>query len=221
MHTSPVSACARANMLETLTAYRDMGYDGVFVTEHFIDGNINRDVRHLPYPEMLEYYFTAYLEAKSLEAQVGIKVFFGVEMSYGGTDFLVYGLDMDWYRNHLEIMDMTKKEELAFMREAGALIIHAHPFREASYIDHIRLYPREVEGVEIINASRTEGENAMAALYCEHYGLLPFAGTDNHVAGNRATFAGLECEEPINSEEEFIRAFREGKMKIFTHAKEV
>ena len=221
LHTSPVSACARASVEETLIAYRDMGYDGVFITDHFIDGNINRDVRNLPYPDMLEYYFTSYLEAKRLAPEIGIKVFFGVELAYAGTDFLVYGLDMDWYRNHLEIMEMTKKQELAFMREAGALVIQAHPFREAAYIDHIRLYPREVDGVEIINASRTDKENEMAQLYCEHYGLLPFAGTDNHVGGGRRTFAGLECEVPISSEAEFIEAVREGRMKIFTHTKEI
>ncbi len=220
MHTSPVSACAKASVEETLIAYRDMGYDGVFITEHFLDGNISRDVRHLPYPEMLEYYYSAYHEAKRLAPEIGIKVFFGVELSYAGTDFLVYGLDIDWYRAHLEVVKMNKKEELTLMREAGALIIQAHPFREASYIDHIRLYPRQVEGVEVVNACRTDGENAMAALYCEHYGLLPFAGTDNHTAGNRTTFAGLECEEPINSEADFVRAFREGKMKIFTFSRD-
>ena len=40
-------------------------------------------------------------------------------MSYKGTDFLVYGLDKDWYLAHPEIMDMKKSEELTFLRENG------------------------------------------------------------------------------------------------------
>lgn len=220
LHTSPVSACARATVEESVLAYKDMGYDGIFITNHFLDGNIDFAIRGRSYQEMLEHYYSAYLEAREVGARVGIKVFFGVELSYCGTDFLVYGLDIDWYRAHPEIMGMSKKEELLFMREEGALIIQAHPFREARYIDHIRLYPREVEGVEVVNSCRTEAENEMAALYCAHYGLIRFAGTDNHVAAGRDTFAGMESDTPIESVADFVSAVREGRMTPFAFERE-
>lgn len=219
LHTSPVSACARATVQECVLAYKEMGYDGIFITNHFLDGNIDYDVRHLPYHELLDYYYNAYLEAKEIGDRVGIKVFFGVELSYLGTDFLVYGLDIDWYREHPEIMRMPKREELIFMMSEGALVIQAHPFREAKYIDHIRLYPRNVEGVEVINACRTEEENTIAEYYCRHYGLIPFAGTDNHTGGERTSFAGMECEEPASSVDDFIRLVRERKMTPFSFNK--
>ena len=66
-------------------------------------------------------------------------------------------------------MNMKKSDELAFMMENGALIIQAHPFREAFYIDHIRLFPRHVHGVEIVNANRPEKENNLAKIYTNHY----------------------------------------------------
>ncbi len=220
LHTSPVSACARASVRESLEAYKALGYEGVFITNHFIDGNIDREVRHLPYPEMLEYYFTDYNEAVRLADEIGIRVFFGVELSYAGTDFLVYGLDPDWYRSHLEIMQMTKREELRFMAEEGALIIQAHPFREASYIDHIRLFPREVHGAEVINSCRTDAENEMARLYAEHYSLIPFGGTDNHTAGQRLNYSGMECARRIESEEDFVRAVKAGEMSPFVIERE-
>ena len=46
------------------------------------------------------------------------------------------------------------KEKLIFLKENGALIIQAHPFREANYIDHIRLFPRQVDGVEVMEVTR-------------------------------------------------------------------
>ncbi len=219
LHTSPVSACAVASVEESVRAYKALGYTGLFITNHFLDGNIAHEVRSLSYGERLDFYYSAYLEGKRVGDEIGIDVFFGVELAYAGTDFLVYGLGIDWYRDHPEIMEMSKKEELSFMRSEGALIIQAHPFREARYIDHIRLYPREVHGAEVFNASRTPEENAMAKLYAEHYGLIHFAGTDNHTGAARTTYAGMESDEPIADEGDFVRRVLAGEMKPFDIAK--
>ena len=203
LHTYPVSKCAVASVRETLEYYKSAGYDGVFITNHFLDGNINIDPS-LPYEEKIRFYFSDYREALELSGEIGIKVFLGVELSYKGTDFLIYGLDEDWYLAHPEIMEMKKSEELPFMMESGALVIQAHPFREAGYIDHIRLFPRCVHGVEVINAGRTELANKMAKIYAEEYELIPFAGSDNHNAGNSLKYAGVMTNEPVLDELHFV-----------------
>ena len=215
LHTFPVSRCAKATVRETLDYYQALGYDGVFITNHFLDGNVNVD-RSLPYEEQIAFYFSDYEAAKALEEEVGIKVFCGVELSYGGTDFLIYGLDKNWFLSHPEIMDMKKSEELALMMENGALVIQAHPFREAAYIDHIRLFPRQVHGVEIVNSNRKEEENRLAKLYAAHYGLLEFAGSDNHTGPQQKNLAGICCGESIDSVEDFIEKVKSGKTEIFT-----
>ena len=96
LHTYPVSKCARSTVRENLELYKEFGYDGVFITNHFLDGNINIDY-NTPYEEKINFYFSDYEEAKKLEDEIGIKVFCGVELTYKGTDFLIYGLDKDWY----------------------------------------------------------------------------------------------------------------------------
>ena len=215
LHTAPVSKCATATIEESLRHYKDLGYDGVFVTNHFLDGSLNID-RNAPYEERLNFFFSDYEKGLEIGKELGIKVFCGAEMNYGGTDFLVYGLDKQWYLAHPEIMEMEKSEELRFLKENGALIIHAHPFREASYIDHIRLYPRSIDGVEVINACRTDLENKMARQYAENYELIPFAGSDNHHAAKHKKLAGVCCEEPIQDVQDFIAKVKSGKMEIFT-----
>ena len=65
LHTTPVSKCARANVRDTLEFYKSAGYDGIFLTNHFIDGNINVD-RSLPYEDRINFYFSDYEEAKNL-----------------------------------------------------------------------------------------------------------------------------------------------------------
>lgn len=170
----------------------------------------------LPYEHKINFYFYDFEKALELSGKIGIKVFSGVELSYKGTDFLVYGLDKEWYLCHPEIMEMEKCKELEFMMNCGALVIQAHPYREDSYIDHIRLYPRSVHGVEVINANRTDFENEMASHYAENYGLFMRGGSDNHMGGKQRKLAGISFEQPIMSVNDFISGIKKGKSKIFT-----
>lgn len=215
MHTFPVSRCGKATVAENVAFYKKMGYDGIFITNHFLDGNINVD-KDRPYAERIEFYFSDYEEAVKIGQELGIKVFCGQELSYGGTDFLIYGLSKQWYLEHPEIMEMEKSKELPFLMESGALVIQAHPFREAAYIDHIRLYPRHVHGIEVENANRPDADNRLANIYADHYGLLKIAGSDNHLGPNQKKFAGICCEEPICSVEDFIERVKTGNLQIFT-----
>lgn len=215
LHTSPVSACAHASVKEALKFYKSLGYDGVFITNHFIDGNISIN-KSKPYAKKIEFFFSDYEKGVKIGKEIGIKVFCGVELSYRGTDFLVYGLDKEWFLKHPQIEQMPKSEELAYFMENGALVIQAHPFREASYIDHIRLFPRCVHGVEVINAERTDFENKTAEIYAENYGLLKFAGSDNHTAGKQKKLAGMCSNVPILNEQDFIHRVKNSEMEIFT-----
>ena len=214
LHTYPVSRCGRVTVREALEFYKRADYEGVFITNHFIDGNIN--ISHsLPYEERIRFFFSDYEEGVEIGKEIGLSVFCGVEMSYGGTDFLVYGLDKEWFLSHSEIENMKRSEELTFLSEQGALIIQAHPYREADYIDHIRLFPRHVHGVEIYNAGNTDLANSMARLYAENYGLLAFAGSDNHKGEGSKMLGGIKTSSPITDEADFIARIKSGDYEIF------
>ena len=209
LHTSPVSRCAKAEVRETLEFYKSIGYAGVFITNHFIDGNIGID-KDLPYAEKIAFFCSDYERGVEIGRELGISVFFGVETSYRGTDFLIYGLDKAWFLAHPEIREMQRANLLALMMAEGALVIQAHPFAEASYIDHIRLFPRYVHGAESYNAARSDFENEMAEHYVKSYGLIPFAGSDNHLAGNKKKLGGMQTETPLESVQDFIARVKDG-----------
>ena len=215
LHTSPVSKCASATVREQLEYYKELGFAGVFITNHFIDGNTSA-YRSLPYNAQLEYCFSDYEMALPIGKELDIQVLLGVEISYKGTDFLIYGLDKAWYLSHPEIMQMPQREKLNFLMESGALVIHAHPYREAGYIDHIRLYPRNVHGVEIYNACRKDLENQMAKTYAESYGLLPFAGSDNHHGRKQTELGGMVFSSPLADESDFVTRIKAGEGNLFT-----
>lgn len=215
LHTFPVSRCGGATVRESLEFYKAMGYDGVFLTNHFIDANISVS-RSAPYKDKIEFFFTDIEVGERVGKEIGLKFFYGIEASYGGTDFLVYGLDKRWYLEHPEIEDMKKSQELALFLSEGALVIQAHPYREASYIDHIRLYPRCVSGVEIINASNSDMTNHLAEVYADAYELPKTAGSDNHKAGRVRRLAGIETEIPFETVSDYKAALLGGETKIFT-----
>ena len=215
LHTYPVSGCAQAGVRETLKFYKELGYAGIFLTNHFIDGHINFD-RSAPYKDLIEFYFSDYEEALRIGKEIGLSVFSGLESGHNGTDFLIYGLDKAWFLAHPEIHGMKKSTFLTMAAEAGALIIQAHPFRDAEYMDHMRLYPRHVHGLEVYNASRrNEYERTLAEILAENYHLLRFAGSDNHIAGRKTKLGGMRLESPILNEADFVERVKNGKAKPF------
>ena len=50
-HTAKVSACSRLSAREMVDLYLANGYDGIFVTDHFLNGNTTVD-KSLPYRDM-------------------------------------------------------------------------------------------------------------------------------------------------------------------------
>ena len=227
IHTWPVSRCGKTDVQTSLKYYRDLGFTGVFITNHFIDKN-RPFAEGWSYEERIRYYFSDYEKGKELEKELGLQVFCGVEISCKGTDFLIYGLDKQWYVDHPGLDTLTMRQTLTLMGEAGALIIQAHPFREANYIDHIRLFPRQIHGVEVYNGCRSDFENKLALQYADNYGLLHFAGTDNHkcgltdfegtkniAAGPQKHFGGMESDTPVENEQDFIARVLNGQMHPF------
>lgn len=215
LHTCPVSKCATATVKEHLEFYKKLGYDGVFITNHFLDGSLNID-KTRSYEERINFFYSDVDEGIELGKKIGIKVFSGIETNYLGSDFLVYGLDKKWYLQNSHIIEMKKSDQLTYFMKSGALVIQAHPFREAGYIDHIRLYPRCVHGVEVINATKKDSENEIAKMYAKHYELIEFAGTDNHhVKEDKPYLAGMESEVPITDEKHFVKAVKNRKMTPF------
>ena len=216
MHTSESSACGRASAAEQVEFYAEHGYSGIIVTDHFLNGNTTVKTEGLSWKEQIEKFCEGYINALQAGKKAGIDVFFGWEYSFLGTDFLTYGLSPKWLLQNPQIMDMLYWDYCNFVRDEGGMIIHAHPFREAGYIKEIRLTPRSIDGVEIINACRTDFQNKLALQYANNYNLIKIAGSDNHSAYTQKKLAGIKTKERIESINEFVDIIKSGKYKIFT-----
>lgn len=212
MHTSEGSACAHNTGREMARAFADAGYTGIIITDHFFYGNTAVD-RKLSWSEWVEKYCLGYEHAKEEGDKLGLQVFFGWESGYQGTEFLIYGLDKQWLLAHPEIKDATVAEQFRLVHEGGGIVCHAHPFREASYISDIRLFPEYVDAVEGVNAShsgfakrslRHPEYNDRALAYAEEYNFPLTAGSDQH--NTDMVWGGMVFPRKLTDIRDFNRA---------------
>lgn len=218
LHTSQGSACATCTGAQMARAYKEFGYTGMIVTDHFFYGNTAVD-RSLPWEAWVNAYCTGYEDAKKEGDHIGLQVFFGWESGYHGTEFLVYGLDKEWLLIHPEIKDATVEEQYQLIHRAGGLVIHAHPFREEVYIPEIRLFPEYVDGAEVINASNyvKHGEDGdrmdqKAYEYAKKHKMYMTAGSDIH--STNYIGGGMSFKRKLTDIHDFIKAVKSGEGRL-------
>lgn len=218
-HTAEGSACGCATGAEMARAYAEGGYTGLIVTDHFFYGNTAVD-RLLPWSRWVERFCLGYEHAREEGRKCGLEVFFGWESGYQGTEFLVYGLDKEWLLAHPEIRDATVEEQYLLVHGAGGIVCHAHPFRQASYISGVRLYPEHVDAVEGVNAAHTtimaptshsghREYNDLAVAYAKEHGLPLTAGSDQH--GTAMIGGGMVFSRKLADIHDFVRAVMAGE----------
>ena len=179
MHTCQASACGVSTGREHVHRYRDLGYQGIIITDHFFQGNcaVPRD---LPWRERISRFCAGYEDAWEEGQKAGLDVFFGWEQNYENDEYLIYGLDKQWLMDHPEYEHATRAQQLAMVHAGGGAVIQAHPFRMRGYISCIRLGMRFADGAEVANAGNPPVQDRYAWHYAREYGLLMTAGSDNH-----------------------------------------
>lgn len=206
LHTSQGSACGNNTGREMAIAHKEAGYTGIIVTDHFFYGNTAID-RELPWQDWVYQYCAGYRDALSVSKELDLDVFFGWESGYNGTEFLVYGLDEEWLMKHPEIKDATVKEQYELVHKDGGIVFQAHPYREEFYIPEVRLFPDDVDGIEVFNACNklTDGRdlyNEKAAKYALEHDFPTTCGSDIHC--NVPLMSGTSFNRRLTGIEDFI-----------------
>ena len=179
MHTSEVSPCARSTAAEQVKAYKENGYTGIIVTDHF-------PTNHHRFPswaKKIEFLLSGYETAKKEGEKIGLDVFFGWEYRIYGSDFLTYGLSLDFLLANPKIEEMDIKRYCELIRGNGGFVVQAHPFREGGWIPHpFPTNPQYIDGIEVFNASILDEENQKAVEFAKKNDLPMQAGSDAHDA---------------------------------------
>ena len=151
LHTAEASRCARVGGADMARACKEAGYDLIVVTDHFFNANINVPY-DIPWKEQVHGLFAGYRAAKAMGEQIGLHVLPGWETYTDGPEYLTYGLGEEFLLKNPRHRSFCRKSSTssAYTRRA-AIVSHAHPFREASYIPHFDPDPFGLDAVEVFN----------------------------------------------------------------------
>ena len=203
MHTCLASACGVSTGKEHARFYREAGYTGIIMTDHFFGGNtaINRE---LPWEERIDLFWRGYEDAKEEGDRIGLDVFFGLEQNYAGDEYLIYGLTKEYMKAHPEMEHWTRRQQLEEVHRAGGCVIQAHPFRMRGYMDRIRLGTLFCDGIEAANLGNEQIDDARAYRMGRELNLVMTAGSDNHHSPRPGTY-GVELEEKLTDIRDYVR----------------
>lgn len=223
MHTSESSKCAHNTGEEMARACKKAGYAGIIITDHSWYGNCCID-SGLPWKKWVDEFCKGYENARRWGEENDFPVFFGFESCYRGPEFLIYGLDKKWLKEHPEIKDASVSGQYRLVHEAGGMVIQAHPFRNEDYMQVFHQYVGLVDGLEGINATHTShlstshrcGEwDEKAVKLARENGLPITAGSDVH--STLIFGGGMAFKRKLTSVKDFCAAVMGGEDYILTN----
>lgn len=211
LHTDISSKCGKSSPAEMVRFYQEIGFSGIFVTDHFYRGNTSVD-KSLPWAEWVDRYADAWRYAKEEGDRIGLSVFFAWEESFHGEDFIIYGLSPEWLAAHPEMQTVTQEEQYALVHASGGAVVQAHPFRERAYMQEVKVHPHHADAFEIGNACNEYYQDRLAIDYAYTHHLHVTAGSDIHRAGmtRSGCIFGVETEKPLESGADYAELLKKG-----------
>ena len=208
-HTKEVSRCASIPAREIVKMYKEKGYDGIVITDHYSPMTFNLSNVWRP-QTAIDFYTKGYKEALKY-ADDDFTVLLGMELRYYATvnDYLVYGITEDFLKNNGNLMSVYPKRFYKLAKENGLIVVQAHPFRE--WIT--RMNPEYLDGAEAFNGKSTKemNENTVKWATSNQIKILT-SGSDCH---RQSSFAkgGIITDNPIKNNKDLIEILTNGEFE--------
>jgi len=141
-HTNPISLCSRMPADKLIDVYKADHIGGMVLTNHYKSAYIKEE-----FTLWRRRYVEAYHLLRDLGEKAGIRVLFGLEVTpdcMPRNDFTIYGLTEEQVLAADPLCRLTLPELSDYVHERGALIFHAHPYRNTQPVN-----PAYVDGVEV------------------------------------------------------------------------
>lgn len=196
LHTSETSPCGKVKAAEAVRLYKKAGYTGIVVTDHYFRGFFERHP-FMNWDRKIDLFLAGYRNAAEEGRKLGLEVHLGMEIHFNenANDYLIYGFDEAFLREHKRMYRMTLKEFRELTAGRGIVIVQAHPFRPRM----IPAAPELLDGVEVYNGNpRHDSSNHLALEYARDHRLKMLSGSDFHQTRDAAR-GGVVLEEPVTA----------------------
>jgi len=212
-HTSATSRCATITPETAVKLYKEKGYDGVVITDHYSCQTFLG--KHILAPQKdNDFFLEGYRRAKAA-ADEDFTVLLGMELRFygNGNDYLVYGLTPEFLYENGNLMSLFPRRFHNLCQKNNMIFVQAHPFRP--YI--FRTNPKYLDGCEVENAkNRGTGMNEKALAWADKYNMqVRVGGSDmHHAAHQNNELGGIITNEKIRTNEDLVRILKSGDYEI-------
>ena len=144
-HSSGISKCCRASIDEVFKDAKAVGIEGIVLTNHYTEGYADNG----DYLELAKRYIAEYRYAEECAKKAQMRIFFGIEVTMeleGFPHILIYGVHPDFILEHPAIFNYGQEKLYTVVKNAGGVVVQAHPFRkntnllfDLKYLDGIEL----------------------------------------------------------------------------------
>ena len=214
-HTAEDDLAAHVPAAEIVRMYKDAGYDGIVITDHYFSiffDWFKEELDGASHEKIIDRWLKGYRAAKEEGDRIGFTVLPGCEVRFDGTinDYLVYGLDEDFFY-HAPLLNRLPGGlgELLSVLPEDVCVVHAHPFRNGMTVTD----PAPLFGIEVQNGGTEPILNHLAKEFAAFYGKAMTSGSDFH---NKDALArgGIQTETPIRTPADLVSALRCGKYSL-------
>ena len=208
-HTGPVSQCGRVKPKEIMRLYREAGYSGIVLTDHYSPLTFYNHNYFAP-QRCMNFYLRSYREMKQYETD-DFTVLLGLELRHYATanDYLIYGVEEEWLLKQGNMMAWWEKKMSREVHKAGYLLYQAHPFRPCI----TRCNPDLLDGVEVYNGKTDKKSNDKAYQWAKENHKLMISGSDFHTPAHLAR-GGIITTTPIKNNHDLLDTLKSQEFKM-------
>ena len=170
VHSAEVSPCSTISAVDIVREYKNKGYDGIVLTDHFLKYYMEVSFK-ASFEEYCRLHHEGYLKAKEEGEKLGFAVLYGCELrlnSTGNSDYLLYGITHEFLAANPDIFTWKVNKLKEKADENGFFVYQAHPFRDVMVIAN----PANLTGMEVLNGKETDPlRSEFSELWADRYNL--------------------------------------------------
>lgn len=174
-HTSPVSGCSQVTPKAMVETYKNLGYDAVAITNHFMyqqNGTSKEDY--------IKIFLNDFEQAKKYGDEQGLKVYLGAEIRFteNDNDYLIFGIDGKMLSEIYDLLPYGIENFRKNYAMQDSVFIQAHPMRNGMQ----EVEPSLLDGMEVFNLHPAHNSRVgMASVYAKENKIpIIIAGSDFH-----------------------------------------
>lgn len=206
-HTGCVSRCGRVEPERIVELYKQHGYSGIVVTDHYSPMTFTPNWS----PEkQSDFYLEGYRRMKKA-AGSDFTVLLGMELRHyaSADDYLIYGVTEDFLYSAGNLMMCGVPKMKKFCEENEFLLMNAHPFRPF----RTRCSPKYLDGIEVYNGKTPKKENDKAFEWAKKNNKIMVSCSDFHTEKHTAR-GGIITKEPIKSNSDLLTILKKGDFTL-------